>query len=341
MKVLITGNLGYIGSVLSEYLNRNINNINITGLDIGFFKDQILGSENKLSNQIIKDIRNISQHDIRGYDVVIHLAAMSNDPLGEFDTQITDEINYKSTIRIAKYCKENGVKKFIFLSTQSIYGISKSEDELDEYSSLKKPITVYAITKWKAEQEIMSLNSNDFGVVIFRPSTVFGSSPRLRCDIVFNNFLASAYLTNKIVIKSDGTPWRPVIHVLDVCQAIKAGIVESDNKVNGKVFNIGISNGNFTVNHIAEVAKSLVDGSEIIYKNEPVKDSRTYKVSFKRINDELKDNFKPQWDLLSGGKELISFFKEVKFRSEDFYGIKTNRLKALKKIDKNIINNGK
>jgi nucleoside-diphosphate-sugar epimerase len=327
MYALVTGNLGYIGTVLTEILVSR--GYKVMGLDIGYFKDCELIKTNKNIKQIIKDIRDIEITDLEGVDSLIHLSALSNDPLGEFDPKLTNEINYSSTIKLAKLAKEKGIKRFIYVSSQSMYGISRTNEELDEYSSNKNPLTEYAKTKWKAELELNKLNSKNFNVVSFRPSTVFGVSSRLRCDIVFNNLVASAYTLGKIDIKSDGSPWRPVVHIKDVCSALIAGLEAPLNLISGRAFNIGIKNGNYTVRQMAEVVKKILPKVDLFFSNEH-SDSRTYKVSFKRIFNELKDYYKPIWTLEKGALELLKFFKMINFTKEDFLGVKTNRLKSLK-----------
>lgn len=327
-KILITGNLGYIGTKLTEYLLNNNNYV--VGFDSGLFKDCLLCEEIQPQEQILKDIRDVKIEDFGGINTVIYLSAISNDPLGEFDKKITNDINYIGAVEFAKKAKKAGVNKFIFLSSQSMYGISNTEYELDEDNSVKNPLTEYAKTKWKAEQEILSLDSNNFVCVSLRPSTVFGSSPRLRCDIVFNNLLASAFTTNEIIIKSDGSPWRPVIHIKDVYNAIKATIDAPNEIIRGKSYNIGIQNGNFTVKEIADVVGKLLPKSKIKFTNEHT-DNRTYRVSFKRIFDELNDFYKPEFNLITGGEELLEFFKKINFSLEDFQGYKTNRIVCLKK----------
>jgi len=328
MKILVTGNQGYIGSVLTDILKSK--NFEVVGYDIGYFNECNLETINKNFKQINKDIRDISINDLNNIDIVIHLSGLSNDPLGEFDKNLTNEINYQATVKLAKLSKSVGVKRFIYASSQSMYGISDITNELDEYSSEKNPVTEYAKTKWYAETELNKLNSEDFTVVSFRPSTVFGASPRLRCDIVFNNFVACAYTTGKIEIKSDGTPWRPVVHIKDVCSAFIAGIEAPKNLISGKAFNVGINNGNFTVKQLAEAAQKAIPGTEIFYSNEHT-DPRTYRVSFNRILTELKDYYKPEWNLSSGAEEIKNFFDRIKFSNQDFIGFKTNRLISLKK----------
>ncbi len=328
MTVFITGNMGYIGSVLTEILVRK--GYKPTGFDTNYYRGCELSSLPKI-RQIEKDIRTVSEKDLDGIDAVIHLAALSNDPLGELNEKLTEDINFKATINLAKLAKKTGVKRFIYSSSQSMYGVSKTDDELDEDNSDKNPVTTYARTKWQAEQKLKKLADKDFVVTFMRPSTVFGASPRLRTDIVFNNLVACAYTTGKIEIKSDGTPWRPVVHVKDVAEAFVAGLEAPDELVNGEAFNVGIKNGNYTVRDLAEAAQKAVPGSTLTFTNEHT-DPRTYRVSFKKILTVLKNYYKPIWDLDKGGKELVEMFKKVKFTKEMFRGQTTNRLKKISEL---------
>tara|TARA_Y100001970_G_scaffold15871_1_gene17837 strand:+ start:21884 stop:22912 length:1029 start_codon:yes stop_codon:yes gene_type:complete len=337
MKVLVTGNLGYVGTVLTKILSAR--GYTITGLDIGYFKECFLQHIKQDLTQKIKDIREINLKDVQGFDAIIHLAGLSNDPLGEFNPGLTDQINLESTINLAKLASKVGVKRFVYASSQSMYGISKVDDELDEDKSEKNPVTAYARTKWEAEKVLKKMNNQDFTVACFRPSTVFGASPRLRCDIVYNNLVACAYTTGKIEILSDGTPWRPVVHVKDVCQAFIAGLEAPVEIIGGKAFNVGLPNGNFTVRELAEAAQRSVPGCELVFVNEHT-DPRSYKVSFNRILTELGDYFKPEFDLDKGGAELVDFFKAVNFTEEHFRGEKCIRLLSLNALqDKKIIDN--
>ena len=338
MKILVTGNNGYIGTVLTSELNKK--NYEVVGYDVDYFDDCILINKNKkLIKHIKKDIRDVSEDDLDGIDIVIHLAGLANDPLGEFDPKLTDEINYQSTIKIAELSKIKKVKRFIYASSQSMYGISDIGKELEEDNSEKNPVTAYAKTKWEAEKKIKTLSDDSFTVVMFRPSTVFGASPRLRCDIVYNSLVACAYTTGKIEILSDGTPWRPVIHVKDLCNAFIAGIEAPKELVNGQSFNVGIKNGNYTVKDLAEAAQRVVPGSELVFLNQHT-DPRTYKVSFDKILTVLKNYFKPEWSLERGGNELVAFFKDINFSEDDFRNEKVNRLKRLENLIKmNKINN--
>jgi nucleoside-diphosphate-sugar epimerase len=330
MNILVTGNLGYVGSVLVPLLQSKGHEV--VGFDIGYFKDCLLSSVQNNFKQITKDIRDVDASDLTGIDAVIHLAGLSNDPLGELVPGLTEEINLRGAIKLASYSKEVGVKRFIYSSSQSMYGVSNTSNELDEDLSNKNPVTAYAKTKWEAELQLKTLQSDSFTVCCFRPSTVFGVSPRLRCDIVFNNLVACAYTTKKIEIKSDGTPWRPVVHVLDVCSAFIAGLDAPKEIVAGRAFNVGIQNGNFNVRQLAEAAQRAVPGSQLVFTGEHGNDSRTYKVSFNRILNELKDYFTPSWDLDRGAAELVNYFKEIDFNEKDFRGWKTTRLMQINRL---------
>ena len=335
--ILVTGNLGYIGSVLTEELKSF--GYNVVGFDIGYFKDCLIAKETNPHKQIIKDLRDIDKYDLNEIDGIIHLAGLSNDPLGELEKNITNNINYLATMKFANLAKQLGIKRFVYASTQSLYGISNSHEELDEDLSKKNPITEYAKSKWLAEIELNKLNSNDFNVCSFRPSTVFGKSPRLRCDIVYNNFVASAFTSKKILIKSDGSPFRPVIHIKDVCMALIAGLKAPSELIAGKSFNVGIMNGNYSIKKLATTVQNIIPDCDIQFTNEE-KDPRTYKVSFNKILNELKDFYKPTMSLVEGAHELIDFFKEINFTKDQFLGSQTNRIKKIEELMiNNVINN--
>ncbi len=327
MKVLVTGNKGYIGSVLVQCLLDK--SYDVVGYDTDYYKNSYLYPFNPDIQQIVKDTRLCSIDDFKSVDAVIHLAALSNDPLGELNPNLTLDINYGATIRIATMAKEAGVKRFIYGSSQSMYGISNTDKELEEDNSEKNPLTAYAKTKWDAEQKLNTLCDDNFIVTSFRPSTVFGASPKLRTDIVYNNLVACAYTTGKIEIKSDGTPWRPVVHVKDVSNAFISGLEAPPPLIQGQGFNVGIRNGNYTVRDLAEAAQRAVPGSELTFTNEHGSDARTYRVSFNKILTVLKDYYKPLWDLDKGGKELVELFKKVNFKEKDFRGSKTVRLESI------------
>jgi len=327
MKVLVTGNLGYIGSVLTEELiNRGHE---VVGLDIGYYTDCVLYPAAPVSRQITKDIREVSADDFAGIDAVIHLAALSNDPLGELDPDLTTDINLRGTQCVAKMARAAGVTRFVYASSQSMYGVSDTSHELSEDEAGPYGVTAYARTKWAAELALKEMSSPSFVVVCFRPSTVFGASPRLRCDIVFNNLVACAYTTDRIEIKSDGTPWRPVVHIQDVSSAFISGIEAPANLVMGQSFNVGIPNGNFTVRDLAEAAQRAVPASQLIFTGEHGSDARTYRVSFNKILTVLKDYYQPRWNLDKGGQALVAMFTRVGLNEAMFRGRQTNRLQQI------------
>ena len=332
MRIMVTGDRGYIGSVLVPILKEK--GYEVVGYDAGYFKDNLLEQFDENYLKITKDIRDINKEDLKGVDVVIHLAGLSNDPLGEFSPKLTEDINYNGTMALARMARDVGVSRIVYASSQSMYGISDTCNELDEDDSEKAPVTAYAIAKWNAEQQLHSMSTDDFVITSLRPSTVFGESPRLRCDIVFNNLVACAYTTGKIEIMSDGSPWRPVVHIKDVCSAFIAGLEAPAALVSGRAFNVGIPDGNFTVRDIAEAVQRSVPGSELIFTGCHT-DPRTYRVSFRRILTELKDYYKPEWNLDMGGKELVEFFDRIKFTEEQFRGKETIRLQQLLHLKEN------
>ena len=328
-RVLVTGDKGYIGSVLARILLER--GYAVTGLDAGYYADCLLEPQPAYPS-ICRDIRDVTVEDIRGCNAIVHLAALSNDPLGELAPGLTEDINYRATVRLACLAREAGVMRFVYASSQSMYGVADTDHELDEDNSEKKPITAYARTKWEAELALKALTGPNFTVVCLRPSTVFGSSPRLRCDIVFNNLVACAYTTGNVEIKSDGTPWRPVLHVRDACAAFVAGLDAPAELVSGRSFNVGIERGNYSVRDLAEAAGRAVPGSTITYTGEHGADSRTYRVSFSRILTELRGWYRPEWDLDRGGAELVQQFQRIGFTEDQFRGRTTNRLAQLKHL---------
>jgi nucleoside-diphosphate-sugar epimerase len=321
MKILITGNLGYIGSVLGDFLTSH--NYHVSGLDSGYFKECLLDQEFQDIPTEIKDIRDLNLKDLINFDAVVHLAALSNDPIGELDSNLTYIINRDASINTAKLAKEAGVRRFVFVSTQSIYGISTSDEELLE-SGTKNPQTAYAKSKWEAEQIILGLKSADFTPIALRPSTVFGWSPRLRSDIVFNNLLLSGLTKGKIEVHSDGTPWRPIVHVTDLAESIRLSLEADAQIVSGEAFNIGKIGGNYTVREIAEAAELCLGDIETVFNTENIVDPRSYKVSFEKAREIL--NFEAKRELVESGREMLKKFESLNVIDNKLMGRLTNRL---------------
>jgi nucleoside-diphosphate-sugar epimerase len=326
--IMVTGNLGYIGSTMVPVLTQA--GYEVTGYDAGFYEDCYLADRKQLlAKQIKKDIRDVVPEDLAGINCVIHLAGLSNDPLGEFNASLTEDINFKATIRLAECAKKAGVKRFLYTSSQSVYGVSDTSNDVGEDGKIN-PITAYAKTKWQSECELKKLCSDNFVVVCLRPATAYGASPNLRTDIVFNAFVAYAFTTKLIEIKSDGTPWRPMTHIQDITLAFIACVEAPPELIFNQVFNVGTDNNNYTVRQLAEAAQKCVPDTELTFTGEHT-DPRSYRVSSKKILTTLKDYYKPQWNVEKGAVDIMNFYKSVNFNTATFNGYKCTRLKALKK----------
>jgi nucleoside-diphosphate-sugar epimerase len=326
LKILLTGSLGYVGTQASY--NLKLKGYSVFGIDSGFYKEcNLVPVLTQVPTQL-KDIRDLEISDFENIDAVIHLAALSNDPIGELDETLTYEINYKAAVRTAELAKAAKVKRFLFISTQSIYGIAQNDSELDEDNSTKNPQTAYAKSKLSAEIEILKMSDSKFTATSLRPSTVFGWGVRLRSDIVFNNLILNGLINNKIDVHSDGTPWRPIVHVDDLCEAIEICLRIAPEVISGESFNIGVKGGNFTVKQLAMAAQSALNGIPINFNTENISDPRSYKVSFLKAEKHL--NFQAKTLLDSGGSELISQSRKIIDQGLDLLGRKTNRLAQIK-----------
>ena len=322
----MTGSLGYVGTCTTSNLTRK--GYNVFGIDSGFYRKCNLVPIDIEVPTILKDIRDLEILDFENADAVIHLAALSNDPIGELDESLTYEINYKAAVRTAELAKAANVKRFVFASTQSIYGIMHSDSELDEDKSIKNPQTAYAKSKLRAEIEILNMSDSKFTATSLRPSTVFGWGARLRSDIVFNNLILNGLINKKIDVHSDGTPWRPIVHISDLYEAIEICLRIPPEVISGESFNIGVTGGNFTVKQLAIVAQSALNGIPIKLNTENISDPRSYKVSFSKAEKLL--NFQAKTLLESGGSELISQSRKLIEQGLDLLGRKTNRLAQMK-----------
>lgn len=327
-KVLVTGNNGYIGSVLCDKLRSE--NFEVNGLDTDFYKDCHLFKTSERISGTFKDIRKIETKDISGFDAIIHLAALSNDPVGALNPEITEDINYRASVRLANIAKESGVKRFIFSSSCSIYGIS-GKDAVDEDGKLS-PLTEYARSKVESERAIGLLSDDNFSPIFLRNATVYGVSPMLRVDLVINNLVAWAYTTGSIRIMSDGSPWRPLIHVQDICKAFISVLKAPKHLVHNQIFNVGCNSENYRVSDIGEAIKKVMPDCRIEYTGEHGDDTRSYKVDFSKFSGILGDYFKPVWNIEKGIEELRDTYRKESFSESDFHGSKFTRLKTLKKL---------
>jgi len=337
MRVLLTGNLGYIGRVLSNYLSSF--GYEIVGLDNHYYNYEFYGQESGVTSQHMRDIRDVEKEDLKGVEAIIHLAALSNDPLGEIDKKVTEEINWKATVRLATMAKEVGIRRFIFSSSCSVYGRKKGDKALTERDDTNA-LTAYALSKVLAEKDLLRLKDENFCPTLMRNATVYGLSPSLRLDLVVNNLVALGMLTGKVSIMSDGLPWRPIIHVKDLCQAFQVILNASEEKVTEQIYNIGRSKENWRIKEIGEqVGEEL--GCKVEILNKTGGDDRSYCVSFYKFLNSFVE-FKPKWTLRLGIKELIVGYTEhglekCCLKSSEFFRLqKISELQKIGALDKEL-----
>lgn len=327
MNILVTGSEGYVGSVMTARLLQQGHRV--FGFDIGYYDDCGFPDPHPSSYPFIrKDIRDASAEDVRGMDAICHLAALSNDPMGDINPRLTREINYDSTIRLATLARKNGVGKFIFASSCSVYG--QTDGWADERSPLQ-PLTAYAQSKIDSEQELGRMSDSRFCPVYLRNATAYGYSPLLRFDLVVNNFVGWALTAGRIEIQSDGTPWRPLLHVEDMCRAFEAVLEEPDlERIRNQAFNVGRNEDNYRVKEIAEKVAAVLPAS-ITIRGQPGGDARSYRVSFDKIRHALP-GFKPHWTLDHGIRQLVERLQEKGLTPELFQSDRFIRLLHLKKL---------
>ncbi len=327
MKVLVTGSDGYIGARLVPRLIGLGHDV--TGLDTGLYRDGWLYTEQKpftrMPATINKDLRSVTAADLEGFDALVHLAELSNDPLGQNDPRITKVINAEGSLKLAKLAKQVGVPRFVYASSCSVYGQAVSE-WVDE-SSPTNPQTAYAECKVRVENEVGPMADKNFCVTFLRNATAYGASPRIRFDIVINDLCALAWTTKRIAMTSDGTPWRPVTHVDDICHAMECALAADPGKVNGQVFNVGADSENYRIREIAEIVGSVFPGCEVSVGTS-AGDTRSYRVSFKKIAEGLP-GFKPQWTARLGAEQLYELFKRIEMSRDTYQFRAFTRLKQL------------
>ncbi|GAA3575523.1 SDR family oxidoreductase [Nonomuraea rosea] len=305
MRVLLTGHQGYLGSVLAPLLAAAGHEV--TGLDSGLFADCVLGPEPVAIDTHAVDLRDVEPRHVAGFDAVIHLAALSNDPLGALAPELTYDINHHASTRLARLAKEMGVRRFLYASTCSVYGASGGDDLLGEDAPLR-PVTPYAESKVRVEDDLIGLADDGFTPVFLRNATAFGFSPRLRADIVLNNLVGHAFLTGEVRVLSDGTPWRPLVHAKDIAGAFIAALEAPREAVHGRAFNVGTEVNNVTVAEIAAEVVAAVPGSTLVITGENGADPRSYRVDFSRIRAALP-GYEARWTVKEGAVELIDAYR--------------------------------
>lgn len=329
MKLLVTGVEGYIGCLLAPMLQARGHDV--VGLDTGYYRDGWLFSDRAMvpgfPRFINRDIREIGPEDVRGVDAVVHLAELSNDPLGENNPELTFQINHQASVRLAELAKAAGAKRFVYTSSCSVYGFAQGTEPMTE-TSPTNPQTAYAKCKTLVERDVAALASPGFSPTFLRNATAYGASPRMRFDIVLNNLSGLAATTGKIVMTSDGTPWRPLVHVLDICEAIVRTVEAPQDAIHNQVFNVGHDADNFQVREIAQIVANVYPGCELTF-GPSGGDNRSYRVSFAKIHAQLP-GFRCSWDARKGAQQLHDVFKRIGMDRSTFEAKPFTRLKQLK-----------
>ncbi|RIK30568.1 MAG: NAD-dependent dehydratase [Anaerolineae bacterium] len=327
MRILVTGHNGYIGTILAPILMNEGHQV--VGMDSDLYRRCTFGDETAHIDELRKDIRDVELADLDGFDAIIHLAALSNDPLGNLNPRLTYEINHIASVRLAELAKQVGVSRFIFSSSCSTYGAA-SDEMLTEEAEFH-PVTPYGESKVFVERDVSKLASDNFSPTFLRNATAYGVSPRHRFDIVLNNLVAWAYTTGLVYLKSDGSPWRPIIHIEDISRAFVAALNAPKDLVHNQAFNVGINDENYRIRDLAEIVKETVPGCRVEYAKDAEPDKRTYRVDFSKIAQTLSE-FKPQWTAKQGAKELYDAYEKHQIILEEFEGPKYKRIDHINQL---------
>ncbi len=327
MRVLLTGHLGYIGTILAPMLRKSGHEV--VGLDTNLYAQSTFGELSCNFDGIRKDIRDVQAHDLEGYDAIIHLAGLSNDPLGDLNPELTFEINHLASVNLARLAKKVGIKRFLFSSSCSNYGTAG--DRLINEEGVLQPVTPYAKSKVLSEQDISRMADSSFTPTFLRSATAYGVSPRLRFDLVLNNLVSWAFTTGRIYLKSDGTPWRPIVHIEDISRAFVAVLEAPIEQIHNQAFNVGRTAENYQMKDLAEIVKNTVPNSEIEYAKNAGPDKRCYRVDCSKLAKKIP-GFKPQWNARKGAKELYTHIQKYGLSLEDFEGPRYKRVAHLQQL---------
>ncbi len=327
MKVFVTGCDGYLGSLLTAQLIKRGHEV--VGLDTGFYKERLLYRDAATAPlTLVKDLRHLEAGDLQGMDAIVHMGELSNDPAGQLAPSVTYEINHQASVRLAELARKADIKRFVYMSSCSVYGVS-DHDFVNEESPLD-PQTAYAVCKTLVERDVMKLADQSFSPTFMRNATAYGASPSMRFDIVLNNLSGLAWINKEIKMTSDGTPWRPLVHGLDISQAILAVLAAPRDAIHNQIFNVGDTEHNYRVRQIAEIVAEAFPGCQVTF-GPPSADNRSYRVSFEKIRKHLP-GFKCAWDARRGARQLYELFKRIDMTSEDFKCRNFTRLKQLEHL---------
>ncbi len=327
MRVLVTGHKGYIGTVMVPMIQAAGHEV--VGLDSDLYRNSTYGELVQDLREIIKDIRDIEKDDLHGIDAIVHLAGLSNDLLGDLNPELTYDINHKASVRLASMAKDLGIRRYIFASSCSNYGAAG--DNMQTETAELHPVTAYAKSKVLVERDVRELASDDFTPTFMRNATAYGMSPRIRFDVVLNNLTAWAYTTGQVYLKSDGSPWRPLVHIEDISRAVIAALAAPRENIHNESFNVGLNSENYRIRELAEFVRDTVPNCDLAFADGAEPDKRNYRVDFGKYATTFPD-FPLQWSAKAGAEDIYQSYRRIGLNKDDYEGPKYKRIAQLKEL---------